>query len=91
MNFELDDVVEDLFDLGVEFFAQGVGAEGQLFESREGGRYKSVCRNRPVKSRIEVAYLIAYTVAHAVMFYLLWSWRKEGDLLDVGIHLTLLH
>lgn len=34
MHFELDDVVQDLFDLGVQFLAQGVGAEGQLFESR---------------------------------------------------------
>ena len=36
MDFELDDVVEDLFDLRVQFFAQGVGAEGQLFESGKG-------------------------------------------------------
>ena len=31
VDFELDDVVEDLLDLGVEFLAQGVGAKGQLF------------------------------------------------------------
>ena len=49
VHFELDDVVEDLFDLGVEFFAQGVGAEGQLFESR---RAKLVYRNRVYKLRI---------------------------------------
>ena len=34
MDLELDDIVQDLFDLCVQFFAQGVGAEGQLFESR---------------------------------------------------------
>lgn len=34
VHLELDDVVQDLFDLGVQFFAQDVGAEGQLFESR---------------------------------------------------------
>ena len=38
MHFELDDVVENPFDLGVQFFAQGVGAEGQLFESGVGGK-----------------------------------------------------
>ena len=34
MDFELDDVVQNLFDLCVQFFAQGVGAKGQLFESK---------------------------------------------------------
>lgn len=33
MDFEFDDVVQDLLDLGVQFLAQRVGTEGQLFES----------------------------------------------------------
>ena len=35
MHLEFDDVVENLFNLGVEFLAQGVGTEGQLLESGE--------------------------------------------------------
>ena len=49
MDLELDDVVEDLLNLGVQFFAQGVGAKGQLFESR---RAQSAYRNRPLMSPI---------------------------------------
>lgn len=33
MDFELDDVVEDAFGFGVEFFAQGIGPERELFIS----------------------------------------------------------
>ena len=52
--------------------------------------------SRPYKSPIQVAhtnrpYKSPVQIAHAVMFYLRWSWRKEGDVLDVGVHLTLLH
>ena len=61
VDFELDDVVEDLLDLGVQFFAQGVGAEGQLFESRRG---QSAYRNRPRKSPIEVAHRSRPQIAH---------------------------
>ena len=42
MHLEFDDVVEDLFDLRVEFFAQGVGAQGQLFESGKSSQLVSV-------------------------------------------------
>lgn len=33
MHLEFDDIVQDLLDLCVQFLAQGVGTEGQLFES----------------------------------------------------------
>ena len=40
VDFELDDVVEDAFGFGVEFFAQGVGPERELFVS--GGKKRGL-------------------------------------------------
>lgn len=34
VDLEFDDIVQDLLNLRVQFLAQGVGTEGQLFESR---------------------------------------------------------
>lgn len=32
VHFKFDNVVQNLFDLGVQFFSQGIGAESQLFK-----------------------------------------------------------
>lgn len=62
MHLELDDIVQHPLDLGVEFLAECVGAEGQLFVSIRAVRV----------DRLKVS-------------------DKEGNLLDVGVHFTLLH
>jgi len=62
MHLELDDIVQHPLDLGVEFLAECVGAEGQLFVSIRTVR----------EDRLKVS-------------------DEEGNLLDVCVHLTLLH
>lgn len=62
MDLELDDVVEDAFGFGVEFFTQGVGAERELFVS------VGCVREGLVRGR-----------------------REGGTLLNVCVHLSLLH
>lgn len=68
VHLELDHVVENLFNLRVQFLAEGVGAQGQLFES----------------GRVNVLVFCA-------LVFLPWKKGEGVSVLDVGVHLPLLH
>ena len=58
VDFELDDIVQNLLNLCVEFLAQGVGTEGQLFESRR------------VVSMLRIVQILERKSAHSMFVFI---------------------